>query len=98
MAEIVFEAHARSDFDRIADHLQRHEVDDVAARIEAIVAALDILKHSPLIGPPAAGSLRELVIGRGSRGYIALYRYAAELDFVFLLALRAQREGGYGDL
>ena len=38
---------------------------------------------------------RELVIGRGSRGYLALYRYVAEIDTVFVLALRSQRETGY---
>ena len=39
--------------------------------------------------------MRELVIGRGSRGYVALYRYVAQIDTVFLLAVRGQRESGY---
>ncbi|MBA3904269.1 MAG: type II toxin-antitoxin system RelE/ParE family toxin, partial [Rhodocyclaceae bacterium] len=30
-----------------------------------------------------------------SRGYVALYRYVAEIDTVFVLALRSQREAGY---
>jgi toxin ParE1/3/4 len=29
------------------------------------------------------------------RGYVALYRYASEIDTVFILALRSQREAGY---
>jgi hypothetical protein len=29
-----------------------------------------------------------LVIGRRSRGYMALYRYVAKIDTVFMLALR----------
>jgi toxin ParE1/3/4 len=33
--------------------------------------------------------------GRGSRGYVALYRYVPEVDTVFLLAIRSQREAGY---
>jgi toxin ParE1/3/4 len=43
------------------------------------------------------GGKRELVIGRGSRGYVALYRYVPEMDIVFILALRSQREAGYKD-
>jgi hypothetical protein len=38
---------------------------------------------------------RELIIGRGARGYVALYRYVVALDTVFLLAIRGQLEGGY---
>jgi hypothetical protein len=34
-------------------------------------------------------------VGRRSRGYLALYRYVAEIDTVFVLALCSQREAGY---
>ena len=54
-----------------------------------------MIEHNPFIGKPVDGNKRELVIGRGSRGYIALYRYVAEIDIVFVLALRSQRETGY---
>ena len=37
----------------------------------------------------------EYMIGRHARGYVALYRYIAEIDTVFVLALRGQREAGY---
>ncbi len=40
---------------------------------------------------------RELVIGRRSHGYVALYRYVPEIDTVFVLALRGQREAGYSE-
>jgi hypothetical protein len=36
-------------------------------------------------------------MGRDTRGYIALYRYAPEIDIVFVLAIRAQRECGYAE-
>lgn len=48
--------------------------------------------RNPLIGRPVSDDLRELVIGRGTRGYIALYRYVAALDMVFVLAIRGQTE------
>jgi toxin ParE1/3/4 len=54
-----------------------------------------ILANSPLIGRPHKGGKLELVIGRGSRGYVALCRYGPEVDTVFLLATRSQRESGY---
>lgn len=60
-----------------------------------IVAALDILEFNPLIGRPSLNGKRELVIGSHSRGYIALYRFVSELDIVFVLAIRSQREVGY---
>jgi hypothetical protein len=48
-----------------------------------------------MIGRPVRGDLGELVIGRRTRGYVALYRYVPELDTVFVLAIRAQKEAGY---
>jgi len=59
------------------------------------VQAFDVLEPNPLIGWPAANDLRELVIGRGSRGCVALYRCVEALDTVFVLALRSPREAGY---
>jgi len=31
-------------------------------------------------------------IGQASRGHVALYRYLAEIDTAFILAIRSQRE------
>ena len=54
-----------------------------------------MLETNPLIGRPARRRMRELIIGRCSRGHVALDRYVAEIDTVFVLALRSQREAGY---
>ena len=83
------------DFDRFLDHMARFEVDDAPERIAEIVQAIQILTFSPLIGRPVKGGCRELVIGRGSHGYVALYRFVARIDTVFVLAIRSQRELGY---
>ncbi len=85
----------REDFDRIFDHLAQFDPEHAAERIREIVAAIDVLGTNPQIGRPASKNLRELIIGRGSRGYVALYRYVPELDTVFVLAVRGQREAGY---
>jgi plasmid stabilization system protein ParE len=84
------------DFDRIIDHLIAREVSDAGARVAAIVSALDVLAEHPLIGRPVELGLRELVIGRDSRGYVALYRYEPAAELVRVLAVRAQREAGWG--
>lgn len=97
MSRIEFAPEVREDFERILRHLAEHEVEDAASRVQDIIAAIDVLERNPLIGRPA-GDNRELVIGRGSRGYVALYRYVAAVDTVFVLAVRSQREAGYARL
>lgn len=92
---IEFAPEVAGDFDRIVDHLVLHQVADAASRIQDIVAAIDVLQRNPLIGRPAGQANRELVIGRRSRGYVALYRYIARIDTVFVLAVRSQSEAGY---
>ena len=96
MAHIELAAGVGDDIDRILDHLNRYEVENVASRIREIIQAIAVLDRNPLIGRPVEGDKRELIIGRRARGYVALYRYVAEIDTVFVLALRSQREAGYG--
>ena len=86
------------DFERILEHLARYDVRKPASRVEEILESIDVLKRSPMIGRPLPSGLRELIIGRGSRGYTALYRYVAESDVVFVLAIRSQREAGYSNV
>jgi toxin ParE1/3/4 len=95
MARIELAPEILDDFDRFLDHMARFEIEDVPARIGEIVQAIQILAHSPLIGRPVKGGKRELVIGQGARGYIALYRSVGSIDTVFVLAMRSQREAGY---
>lgn len=95
MSRIELAPELAEDFDRILEHLARYGVDDPASRIREIVLAIDVLEHNPLIGRPVAGEKRKLVIGRRAGGYVALYRYVAQIDTVFVLALRSQREAGY---
>ncbi len=96
MSRIELAPEVRDDFDRILDHLDQYQVENPVARIYEIVAAIGVLETNPLIGRPAESGKRELVIGRRSHGYVALYRYVAEIDTAFVLAIRAQREAGFG--
>lgn len=98
MAHIELAPEVLDDFDRFFDHIAQYDSGDPGAapqRIGEILEAVQILTHSPLIGRPVKGGKRELVIGRASRGYVALYHYVAAIDTVFVLAVRNQREDGY---
>ena len=95
MARIELAPEVFNDFDRFFEHMARFEVEDAPLRIAEIMQAVDILTHSPLIGRPVRGGKRELIIGRESHGYIALYRFVAGIDTVFILAIRSQHESGY---
>ena len=95
MSRVELAPEIAEDFDRILEHLASNAVQDPAQRVREIIAALDVLVQNPLIGRPVANAKRELVIGRGSDGYVALYRYVPEIDTVFVLAIRNQREAGY---
>ena len=95
MSRIELAQQIGEDSDRILERLYRSEVADAASRIEEILQAISALEHNPLIGRPVRGDMRELIIGRQSRGYVALYRYVSEIDTVFVLAIRNQREAGY---
>jgi len=72
------------DFERILDHLVQHGVQDAASRIQDIIAAIGTLERNPMIG-------------RGARGYLALYRCIAEIDTAFVLAQTSRSEAGYAD-
>ena len=95
MARVVLEAEVLDDFERFLVHLLQHDVQNAPERIQEIVDALQILETSPHLGRPTADGFRELVIGAGARGYIALYVYDPERDAVFVVAVRSQKEAGY---
>ena len=95
MARIELAPEIAEDFDRILLHLHSHEVEDPVERVQQLVQGFAVLEFNPLIGRPVQDELRELVIGRRSRGYVALYRYVPEIDTVFVLAVRGQKEAGF---
>lgn len=95
MSRVELAPEVSDDFDRILDHLAQYGVENAAARIRDIIEAFNVLETNPLIGRPAPGEKCELIIGRRSRGYVALYRYVPEIDTAFILAVRSQQEAGY---
>lgn len=94
MTRIELAPEVLADFDCILPHLKRHDSDNGSARI---VNAVDVLAHSPRIGRPCGDGLRELVIGTGASGFVALYQHLDTLDVVLVLVVRSQREAGYSN-
>jgi plasmid stabilization system protein ParE len=91
MARIELAPEVLDDLDRFLNHMKQFDVQDMRDRVQEILGSLEVLALSPLIGRPVRDGKRELIIGKGVRGYVALHRYLTEIDTVFILALRAQR-------
>jgi plasmid stabilization system protein ParE len=97
MPRLVFAPRALDDLDRLTDFLLEQSPESAAATAPIIVSGLQALTLHPLLGRPAEHRLRELLISRGRTGYVALYQYDAAKDTVLVLAVRHQREAGFGD-
>jgi plasmid stabilization system protein ParE len=95
VTRIILTAKASADIDRLADFLMESLPQEAGKTMDVIFDGLDVLRTHPEVGRPARGGQRELVISRGRSGYLALYRYSPEVDAVFVLAVRHQRESGY---
>lgn len=95
MLRVVLDAGAQEDIERILEHLVRHGVADAGERMAHLISAADILGAHPHIGRPVGDGLRELIIGRGSRGYVARYRVVDAEGIVLVLAIRGQPEQGF---
>jgi toxin ParE1/3/4 len=95
MTTVVIAAQVDRDFERILTHLSAHDASDPIARIEDIVAAVNVLASNPWIGRRVDAGRRELVVGRDRHGYLALYAYDPFKDEVVILAIRSQKESGY---
>ncbi|MQQ99890.1 type II toxin-antitoxin system RelE/ParE family toxin [Glaciimonas soli] len=95
MSQIELAPEVGDDIARVLEHFAQYAVENGASRIQEIIQAIAVLEHNPLIGRLVKDGKRELVIGYRERGYVALYRYIVEIDTVFVLALRSQREAGY---
>jgi addiction module RelE/StbE family toxin len=97
VAKIVYTDKAIADLERIAGFLSAKGSEILPEEIVDLVSdAVRVLRRHPFIGRQAEAGLRELVISQGSTGYVALYSYEAKHDTILLLAVRHQREAGFG--
>jgi plasmid stabilization system protein ParE len=96
VSRLVFAPRALDDLDRMTDFLLERSTEFAAATAPIIISGLEALKLHPLLGRPVEYGLRELLISRGSSGYVALYQYDVATDTAIVLAIRHQREAGFG--
>ncbi len=97
MAQVVLSARALEDIERLREFLLQTVPEMAEPRTASVFDALAVLDAHPRIGRRKSGELRELVIGQGRTGYLALYVYDEIRDIVRVLRLRHQREAGYRD-
>jgi len=75
------------------------EKNPLAARraAQVIEKQLALLETNPEIGRPLDDmpELRELVIGFGDSGFVAMYRFYPAQNAVYVLAFRHQKEAGH---
>lgn len=96
MSQVKFAPAALADLSRLREFLRLKNPAAAKRAAAAIIKAVQLLGQYPQIGRPAEEmdiEYRELLIDFGDSGYIALYRYEAEV--VTVLSLRHQREAGY---
>lgn len=97
MAQVILSAQALEDLERLREFLRETAPEIAESRVASVLDALAVLGAHPRIGRRKSGELRELVIGQGRTGYLALYLYDEVRDIVRVLRLRHQREAGHRD-
>jgi plasmid stabilization system protein ParE len=91
MATVVLTDQANDDLVNIFEFIALRNPSHAAKLVHRLATSLHILQAMPLLGRPGAGGKRELLLGKRSEAYIARYRYADDLDTVFVLAIESQR-------
>ena len=94
MAAVFYSPGVLKDLERLADFLLATDPPAAVDTGRILTEAIAMLVEHPLVGRIVEHGLRELVISRGRSGYVALYRFDADSDRVFVLAIRHQRELG----
>ncbi|MEO8250843.1 MAG: type II toxin-antitoxin system RelE/ParE family toxin [Burkholderiales bacterium] len=96
MTTIAYSGRARADIVRLSEFLVETYPTAADATADLIEEAIGVLGNHLEIGRKVGSELRELIISRGRSGCLALYHFDARSDEVFVLAIRHQRESGYG--
>ena len=95
MARLIYAGQALDDL-RLVDFLLEADPTAALETVELIAEAVSVPGNHPVLGRPAEQDLRELVISRGRTGHLALYSFEPDSDAVLILAVRHQRQLGYG--
>jgi plasmid stabilization system protein ParE len=95
VARVEVTARALRDLERLFDFVAEADPRRALVQLSNVRAAFEVLANHPLLGRVAEDGRRELILSRGTYGYIAKYRWLPAEDVVLILAVRHQREAGY---
>ena len=97
MPRLIITEGAGSGLERCRQFLKQQNPVAMTRAAQVIDQYLSLLESTPAIGRPFDDlpELRELIIPFGDSGYVALYRFEASDDAVYILAFRHQKEAGY---
>ncbi len=98
MPQVIFAPSALRDMERLRGFLRPKNPAAAKHAAATIIKTIKTLEDYPEIGRPADEmdpTYRELLIGYGDSGYVALYRYNGQS--VTVIAIRHQKETGFFD-
>lgn len=97
MSQVIVTEGAAAGLERCRKFLAAKALGAARRAGQAIERQFLLLETAPDIGRPLPEmpELRELVIAFGDSGYVALYRFESDVDAVYILAFRHQKEAGY---
>lgn len=96
MSQVILTAHAAADLRRVYDFLADNNPQAARNAVKAIRESFDSLTEFPAGGRFFNDEYREWPVPFGKQGYLILYRI--EPDVVVIVAVKHQREAGYGIL
>lgn len=97
MPQVIFTQRAYRDLERLRDFLEAKSPAAAKRAAQAIFKSIQRLEMQPKMGRPAddiGEDYRELIIGFGDSGYLAIYR--CEGEQVIVVAIQHQKELGQG--
>ena len=94
MTTLFYSPGALADMERLAESTLATDPQAAGETGRILMEVISKLARHPLVGRTVEGGLRELVMSWWQLGHVALYRFDANTDQVFILAVRHQRELG----
>ena len=100
MPSLIWSGQALQDVQRLYRFLSPKSSSAAQKAVRSIQSGVKVLALQSHIGRPVADmdiAFREWMIDFGDSGYVVRYRVSSDQSKVILLAVRHQREAGYGD-
>jgi plasmid stabilization system protein ParE len=95
MARVQVTSRALLDLDRLFEFVATENLVRARLQMLSVRRAFELLADHPHLGRTVEDGRRELILSRGTNGYIALCRWLPVENVVMILAVKHQREAGY---